>query len=247
MATQISPPQDVTTFLNTPELAETGYDNGSVTLTWTNHSLVDTAYLIEQQTGPSTWTDVHDGAALTDDADTDSATISSLTEATVYNFRVTALGDSGAASVPAAIVAYTAPNDPSGINAQPIGNTEVDLTWTNNSSNADNVVVQRSADSGSTWSTIATVDGDATSYSDTTALEGTTYEYQVAAIKGTSASNFDTSSDATTAPLAADRRDAHRHLGDGNRPELDRQLSPRVGLHRLPLRQLRRRFRADRI
>ena len=111
------------------------------------------------------------------------------------------MGDSGATSV-ATPATYTAPNDATGISATPVSTTSIHLTWTNNSANADNVIVQRSTDNGSHWSTIGTLAGTASSYTDTAATEATAYKYQVALIKGTSLSNYDTSSSVTSLPLA---------------------------------------------
>jgi subtilisin family serine protease len=64
-------------------------------------------------------------------------------------------------------------------------NISVILSWQNNSSIQDSVIIQRSEDSGKTWSTIATLSSTATSYTDTNVSQGKSYNYRVIAKAGT--------------------------------------------------------------
>jgi len=80
--------------------------------------------------------------------------------------------------------ATTIPNAPSNLTATATkqnGGDQVQLQWNNNSTAQSAVVVQRSSDDGKTWTTIATINGGATDYTDTTAARKTSYLYRVGA------------------------------------------------------------------
>ena len=62
------------------------------------------------------------------------------------------------------------------------------------------IAVERSPD-GVTWSDLATVDASATNYTDTTAADGSGYQYRVQAVKGSLTSDFTAAS--VSIPLAA--------------------------------------------
>src|SRR5204863_5949320 len=59
--------------------------------------------------------------------------------------------------------------------------TQVNLAWTDNSANEAGFIIQRSGNDGRSWSQIATVAANGTSYSDTTAHKNQTYQYRVLA------------------------------------------------------------------
>jgi hypothetical protein len=73
------------------------------------------------------------------------------------------------------------PAIPSGLGATATGETNVDLSWTDNSSDETGFIVQRSTTSGSGFTTVTTTAADATSYSDSGLSAGTSYFYRVMA------------------------------------------------------------------
>ena len=90
----------------------------------------------------------------------------------------------------AAIVTVSSiPAAPSKLTATAVSRSQVNLTWTDNSSNETGFTIQRSSNSGATWAQIATVGQNVTAYSDNTVAKKKTYEYRVAATNsaGTSA------------------------------------------------------------
>ena len=98
------------------------------------------------------------------------------------------------------ITAYVAP--PSGLIATPFSPTRVDLTWTNNAPEATSMTVQRSpSGAAGTWSDLPS-GGTLTNYSDTNAVDGTKYFYQVIATAEGGQSVPSASANATT-PLFA--------------------------------------------
>ncbi|HKK93700.1 MAG TPA: S8 family serine peptidase [Longimicrobiales bacterium] len=70
------------------------------------------------------------------------------------------------------------PSSPESLTATASSTSQIDLTWTNTSTEQDRVEVERS-DDGTNFALVATVGGTATSWSDTGLLSGTTYHYRV--------------------------------------------------------------------
>ena len=93
----------------------------------------------------------------------------------------------------------TPPAAPSGLSAVAVAHNRVDLDWTDNALDETAYHVERS-NSGS-WSQVATLVADATSYSDTSVSAEMTYTYRVLAIKGATQSVPSNEASATT-PVA---------------------------------------------
>jgi subtilase family serine protease len=91
---------------------------------------------------------------------------------------------------------------PSSLTAQAVSTTQVNLNWTDDAANATSNIIQRSSDGGSTWATLATVGGSATSYSDASAAAGATYSYRVYASNGSTNSATSNTATVTTIPAA---------------------------------------------
>src|SRR5205085_1003628 len=93
-----------------------------------------------------------------------------------------------------------APSVPSGLAANAISPTRVDLSW---NASTDNVGVTGYAISRE-GTQIGTVNGSTTSYSDTTAAAGTTYHYTVDAADAAGNRSAQSSQATATTPAAAD-------------------------------------------
>jgi hypothetical protein len=77
-------------------------------------------------------------------------------------------------------IGETPPSAPTGLTATPVLPWRINLAWTDTSSNETGFRIQRSLNS-STWSTLATVAANTTSYADTSPTPGTLYYYRVIA------------------------------------------------------------------
>jgi len=75
--------------------------------------------------------------------------------------------------------------------------TSIDLTWNDNSNNEDSFEIQRSS-SGVSWHTIATVDANATTYTDSGLTASKTYYYTMFAENTTNTSGWATTATITT-------------------------------------------------
>jgi subtilase family serine protease len=92
---------------------------------------------------------------------------------------------------------------PTGLTAKAVSATQVNLAWSNsNASGVTSNVVQRSANGGSTWTTLGSVSATATTYTDSTASAGTTYSYRVYASNGSVNSATSNVASVTTIPAA---------------------------------------------
>jgi hypothetical protein len=70
---------------------------------------------------------------------------------------------------------------PANLNANAVSSSQIDLTWTNGSSNESGFKVERSADGSTGWTEIADLPASSTSHSDTGLAAETTYYYRVSA------------------------------------------------------------------
>jgi hypothetical protein len=73
------------------------------------------------------------------------------------------------------------PTAPSGLNATATSSTEIDLSWTENSSNVTSFVVQRSPDGSTGWTQVGSTAATTTTYANTGLAASTTYYYRVLA------------------------------------------------------------------
>jgi lysophospholipase L1-like esterase len=97
----------------------------------------------------------------------------------------------------------SAPNAPSGLSASFDSSTnQIGLSWTDNASDELGFRIERKAGAGGSYSQIAEIGADQTSYTDTSTLSiGTTYFYRVLAFKNGATSGFSNeASAAVTAP-----------------------------------------------
>jgi len=96
----------------------------------------------------------------------------------------------------------TAPPAPTGLAATASGPTQVNLSWTNSSSDAPGIEVQRKTGPAGSYETVAQLGSGASQYQDSGVAAQTTYVYRVRTTGGSLPSDFSNESSATT-PAAA--------------------------------------------
>jgi alpha-tubulin suppressor-like RCC1 family protein len=96
-----------------------------------------------------------------------------------------------------------APNPPSVLTAIAISSSQIDLSWTDNSSNEDRFGIERATSSTGPWSEIASVNSNVTAYSNTGVTCGQTYFYRVRAYN-TSGSPYSNAASANTSTVDTD-------------------------------------------
>jgi len=186
------------------------YDSGLgafvVDLTWnapvSNGGSAITDYAVQYSSDDgSSWNTFSDGTSSST-----SATVTGLSGATTYVFRVAAVNVIGqgpytAKSSPVEITASN-PDPPTGVSGTR-GNAQVSLTWTAPGNTGgvalSDYVIQYSSDSGSSWNTFNDGVSTATSAIVTSLINGTSYIFRVAAVNNaTLQSSYSTPSSAVT-------------------------------------------------
>jgi hypothetical protein len=124
---------------------------------------------------------------------------------TTYYYKVKAEGTSDSYDSPFSSYATVtttggAPNAPSGLSATVVSSSQVNLSWTDNSSNETGFEVKRATDSGFTQNVVWIGGISGTTYSNTGLSASTTYYYKVRAEGATQDSAYSGSVSATTDP-----------------------------------------------
>ena len=92
----------------------------------------------------------------------------------------------------------SAPAAPSSLSANSFSATQVNLSWTDNSSNETAFLLERKTGSGGTYAQIASIAANTTSYSDNTVTASTTYFYRIRATNANGNSAYSNEATATT-------------------------------------------------
>ena len=162
-----------------PPAAPTGLTatagNAQVSLSWTASNGATSYNVYRSTTSGGPYTQIATGVTTTSYTDT------SVVNGTMYYYVVTAVnanGESGDSNQASATPTCSLAAVPTGLTATP-GNNQVALSW-NASSGATSYNVKRATVSGGPYTTIASP--TTISYTDTTAVNGTTYYYVVSAV-----------------------------------------------------------------
>jgi titin len=177
-------------------LTATATSTTAIRLNWTN-VLGETGYKVERSADGTNWTTL-----TTTGADVLTYTNTGLTTDTPYYYRVTAFNASGNAAASAVRTTRTLMAAPSGLAASAPSATQVNLTW-NDSTGETGYMVERSLNGGVTWTALAAVGANVTSYSNTGLVGGYGYAYRVRAQNAGGYSDAGTSATALTRPATA--------------------------------------------
>ncbi len=191
--------QSITTLPAAPTgLNATLFSTTEIDLGWTDVAAAATAYAVQQSTnGGANWTTLTSALA----ANATTYNVTGLAEATDYEYRVYAIGAGGGSADSNVLTGTTLPATPTNLAATANSATSVGLTWTDNSAGESAYEVQRST--GGAWTTLTTsLAPNTTTYTDTTAVEGTGYQYRVRANRNGAESAYSTSFSITTPPAA---------------------------------------------
>jgi hypothetical protein len=173
--------------------------NSGASLTWSaptnNGGSVLTDYAVEYSANAGqAWTVFADGTSTST-----SATVTGLTNGQAYVFRVAArnaVGTSDYATYMTPVYPIGVPDQVASLTATH-GNAQVTLQWQAPSANhvggITDYVIQRSTDSGATWSTLSDGTNTDTSYFVTQLTNGTAYQFRVSAVNSVGAGPYSAS------------------------------------------------------
>jgi RHS repeat-associated protein len=162
----------------TPTLLTAKAVSGSqVDLSWTDNANNESGFKIEQKIGTGGFS-----AIATVGANSNSYSITGLTPGTSYTYRIKAYNDGGNSlySNEAIISPPTAPLLPTSLTVVVVSGTQVDLTWTDNSSNEDGFKIEQKTGNGN-FAEITTVDANTSTFSIPGLVAGESYTFRVKA------------------------------------------------------------------
>jgi Phage-related protein, tail component len=169
------------------QLAANGISASEIDLSWVDNATNETALLVERSTDNVSFTQI---ASLA--AGSTSYPNTGLASGTTYYYRVRAQNSFGFSAYSNVANSTTiGPAAPSNLKATAVSTTQVNLTWTDNSTNESGFTVQRSTD-GTNYATVATTASNVTTFSDTGLSRSTKYYYRVQSFNADGNSSFAT-------------------------------------------------------
>jgi titin len=159
--------------------------SSQINLAWTDASTNETGFRIERSTDGTSFTQL-----TTTGANTTTYTNSGLTEGTLYYYRVRATNTAGNSAYSNTVSATTTISipPPSDLTAAVTSNGIV-LTWLDKTSNESGFYIERASGTTS-FTRIATVGANATSFTNSSVVIGVTYRYRVQAYTSVAASVY---------------------------------------------------------
>lgn len=204
---ELTPPTNAPT-----GLSATAASTSQINLSWSDNSSDETGFEIEQSDdGATGWSLIHTTAA-----NATSYSVTGLGEHVTKYFRVRAVNADGATGYSNTAHTATKVAAPSSFSLNAVSDTQINLTWTDNSGVEDGFSIERSLDN-SNWTTIHTNAANSVTYSDTGLTQLVHYYYRVAAYAGSDYSSYATANTTTkpakpTGLTATTVDDAHVNL-----------------------------------
>ncbi|MFM8395876.1 MAG: fibronectin type III domain-containing protein, partial [Acidobacteriota bacterium] len=162
-------------------LTATVRGSSEIILNWQDNSNEESGYRIYRRRGND------DGWArlLTVGANLTSLRVEGLNPGMVYYFAISAVGRKGESALSNEVSTMTGlmpPAAPSALRAVPMSTTKISISWQDNSGNELGFRIRRRVGSAQSWSVIADVGANVTSYDDTGLEPGSTCYYLVTSI-----------------------------------------------------------------
>lgn len=177
-------------------LTATVASQSQINLSWIDNSSNETLFKIERKIGTGAWAQIATvGANVTTYANT------GLIAATRYSYRVRAASGS-INSLYSNVVSATIPRPigpaaPTGLTAAAVSAAQINLTWSDNSSNETSFKIERKTGTGA-WSEIVTLAANVVTYPNTGLTASTLYTYRLRACNTLGCSGYSNEASATT-------------------------------------------------
>ena len=178
-------------------LVASTFSTSQINLNWTDNSTNEDGFKVERSTDGTNFTQI-----ATVGPNINAYSNTNLQTSTLYYYRVRAFSgdeDSGYSNIASARTTQNAPAAPTNLSASAASSGQINLTWSDNSTNEDNFEIERCLGAGCTnFGWIAETGVNATGYSNTGLQPTTTYRYRVRASNGSGDSAYSNVAEATT-------------------------------------------------
>ncbi|HEX6629032.1 MAG TPA: fibronectin type III domain-containing protein [Gemmatimonadaceae bacterium] len=189
-------------------LVGTAFSGTRIDLSWTDNSTDESGFRVERAPDVGGVAGAYTLIASVAANVVTYSNTTSLVAGTTYWYRVSAYNTIGASAYSTAISAATllGPRPPTALSATAASGTRINLAWTDNSTDESGFRVERAPDvngAPGTFTLIASVAANVTTYGNTGLVIGTRYWYRVRAYNGVGNSAYTNIADATTLSLPA--------------------------------------------
>ena len=205
------------------DLIATAASSTRIDLRWTDNSSNETEFVLERDTASQ----FSSPQATVLPAATTQHSLTGLSPGTTYYFRVRARNATSESdwSGPATATTFAAVSAPTGLSASAQSASQVNLQWTDTSSNESEFVLERDTSASFSAPVTRTTGPNVTTYQDTALPASTTFYYRVRARNATDSSGFSDTASATTqagpvsgyaSTVLADQPVSYWRLGEGS-------------------------------
>ena len=178
----------------------TPYNSNQINLSWADNSSNESGFrILRRLTSATAFTQI-----ATVPANSTTYSVTGLNPSTSYTFAVAAVGVFGTVATSTPVAASTPANPmiaPTGVTAVPFSNTQINLTWTDASTDEVGFRVLRRPNTTTDWTIVTTTAADVTSYENTGLTAATSYIYAVASVNAIG--DFAISASTTVATLSS--------------------------------------------
>jgi Fibronectin type III domain len=175
-------------------LIATATSSSTIDLGWINLAINEVGTRIERSVGSNANFAFLTNAVANATAFTDTG----LVDGTRYYYRLKNFNAGGFSTYSNEQSAITTLNSPTGLTATTLSSSQIDLTWTDNSSSETGFKIERSPVDNLHYTQIATVGSNVTAFTDLGLSEGTRYYYRVRAYNAIATSAYSNEKNATT-------------------------------------------------
>ena len=172
--------------------------SSQIDLSWTDNSTDESGFSIERKTG------VSGTYAVIGSVGSNVTTYSSknLIQTMTYYYRVRAKSGSTYSAYTDEVSATALPmNPPSGLTVMVVSSSQIDLSWTDNSTDESGFSIERKTGASGTYAVIGSVGPNVTTYSSKNLIQTMTYYYRVRAKSGSTYSAYTDEVSATALPM----------------------------------------------
>jgi hypothetical protein len=176
-------------------LSASAVSTSQINLSWNDQSNNESGFKIERSTDNVNFSEI-----TTAGSNVTSYSNTGLSSATTYYYRVRAFnaqGNSSYSNTASATTQGSVPGTPIGLTASALSKTQIKITWGDNSTNETGFKIERSTN-GTTFTQIATVGANVSTYTNTGLAKNKTYWYRVRAYNGAGDSGYSNVASATT-------------------------------------------------